>query len=180
MIQIVSSGPDNDMKQIKQGFMRMFASARKKIMIQTPYFIPDSPVLETLEIAILSGVEVCLMIPSMPDHPLVYRATQYYAKELIDLGATVYRYDGGFLHSKVVMIDNEVATVGSANMDIRSFSLNFEANAFIYDPEFAVQLEELFLKDIEKSTLLTADYFDQQSVWMKFKQKFSRLFSPIL
>ncbi|KAI3472637.1 hypothetical protein Pfo_031330 [Paulownia fortunei] len=134
MIQIVSSGPDNDMKQIKQGFMRMFASARKKIMIQTPYFIPDSPVLETLEIAILSGVEVCLMIPSMPDHPLVYRATQYYAKELIDLGATVYRYDGGFLHSKVVMIDNEVATVGSANMDIRSFSLNFEANAFIYDP----------------------------------------------
>ncbi|MGO3589929.1 cardiolipin synthase [Leuconostoc falkenbergense] len=180
MIQIVSSGPDNDMKQIKQGFMRMFASARKKIMIQTPYFIPDSPVLETLEIAILSGVEVCLMIPSMPDHPLVYRATQYYAKELIDLGATVYRYDGGFLHSKVVMIDNEVVTVGSANMDIRSFSLNFEANAFIYDPEFAVQLEELFLKDIEKSTLLTADYFDQQSVWMKFKQKFSRLFSPIL
>ncbi len=180
MIQIVSSGPDNDMKQIKQGFMRMFASARKKIMIQTPYFIPDSPVLETLEIAILSGVEVCLMIPSMPDHPLVYRATQYYAKELIDLGATVYRYDGGFLHSKVVMIDNEVATVGSANMDIRSFSLNFEANAFIYDPEFAVQLEELFIKDIEESTLLTADYFDQQSVWMKFKQKFSRLFSPIL
>ncbi|EEJ42039.1 cardiolipin synthase [Leuconostoc mesenteroides] len=180
MVQIVSSGPDDDMKQIKQGYMRMFSSARESISIQTPYFIPDGPVLETLEVAILSGVKVKLMIPNQPDHPLVYRATEYYAQELIDLGATVYRYDGGFLHSKVVIIDNEVATVGSANMDIRSFSLNFEGNAFIYDPDFAADLEDLFEQDVLKSTKLTMEYFEKQSAWMKFKQKFSRLFSPIL
>ena len=180
MIQIVSSGPDNDMKQIKQGFMRMFASARKSITIQTPYFIPDAAILETLEIAAMSGVRVRLMIPDRPDHPFVYRATQYYAKELLDLGAEVYRYDGGFLHSKVVIIDNEISTVGSANMDIRSFELNFESNAFMYDPDFAERLEKLFEKDVSQSTQLTVTYFEQQSVWMTILQKFSRLFSPIL
>lgn len=180
MVQIVSSGPDNDMKQIKQGFMRMFASARSEITIQTPYFIPDSAVLETLEIAVMSGVRVRLMIPNKPDHPLVYRATQYYAKELIELGAEVYRYDGGFLHSKVVIIDHEIGTVGSANMDIRSFVLNFETNAFVYDPEFATHLETLFEKDIDSSTRLTIEDFEKQSFWLTFLQKFSRLFSPIL
>lgn len=180
MVQIVSSGPDNDMKQIKQGFMRMFASARTEITIQTPYFIPDAAILETLEIAIMSGVRVRLMIPNRPDHPIVYRATQYYAKELIELGAEVYRYDGGFLHSKVVSIDHEIGTVGSANMDIRSFVLNFETNAFIYDPEFADHLENLFEQDIEKATQLTIEDFEKQSFWLTFLQKFSRLFSPIL
>jgi len=180
MVQIVSSGPDNDMKQIKQGFMRMFASARTEITIQTPYFIPDAAILETLEIAIMSGVRVRLMIPNRPDHPIVYRATQYYAKELIDLGAEVYRYDGGFLHSKVVSIDHEIGTVGSANMDIRSFVLNFETNAFIYDPEFAAHLENLFEQDIEHATQLTIEDFEKQSFWLTFLQKFSRLFSPIL
>ena len=180
MVQIVSSGPDNDLKQIKQGFMRMFALARSEITIQTPYFIPDSAVLETLEIAIMSGVRVRLMIPDMPDHPFVYRATQYYAQGLIAMGAEVYRYDAGFLHSKAVTIDHEIGTVGSANMDIRSFSLNFEANAFVYDPEFATQLEEQFEQDILVSKKLTIEDFENQSYWMKFIQKFSRLFSPIL
>lgn len=180
MVQIVTSGPDSQVNQIKQGFMRMFASAKQEIIIQTPYFIPDSPILETLEIALMSGVKVRLMIPNKPDHPFVYRATQYYAKELITWGAEVYQYEGGFLHSKVVIIDNEVATVGSANMDIRSFSLNFEANAFIYDRQLATQLELQFNEDVAQSLQLTQDYFDQQSIWMKFKQKFSRLFSPIL
>ncbi|WP_220738752.1 cardiolipin synthase [Leuconostoc miyukkimchii] len=180
MVQIVSSGPDNDKWQIKQGFMRMFASAKTDIMIQTPYFIPDAAILETLEIAIMSGVRVRLMIPNRPDHPIVYRATEYYAKELIELGAEVYRYDGGFLHSKVVSIDHEISTVGSANMDIRSFVLNFETNAFVYDPEFALQLETFFEQDTEKSTRLTTEYFEKQSFWLTFLQKFSRLFSPIL
>lgn len=180
MVQIVSSGPDNDMKQIKQGFMRMFASARTEITIQTPYFIPDAAILETLEIAVMSGVRVRLMIPNRPDHPIVYRATQYYAKELIELGAEVYRYDGGFLHSKVVSIDHEIGTVGSANMDIRSFVLNFETNAFVYDPEFAARLEYLFEQDIKDATKLTIEDFEQQSFWLTFLQKFSRLFSPIL
>lgn len=180
MVQIVSSGPDNDKWQIKQGFMRMFASAKTDIMIQTPYFIPDAAILETLEIAIMSGVRVRLMIPNRPDHPIVYRATEYYAKELIELGAEVYRYDGGFLHSKVVSIDHEISTVGSANMDIRSFVLNFETNAFVYDPEFASQLETFFERDTQKSTRLTTEYFEKQSFWLTFLQKFSRLFSPIL
>jgi len=110
----------------------------------------------------------------------VYRATQYYAKELIELGAEVYRYDGGFLHSKVVSIDHEIGTVGSANMDIRSFVLNFETNAFVYDPDFAARLEDMFEQDIKDATKLTIEDFEQQSFWLTFLQKFSRLFSPIL
>lgn len=180
MIQVVASGPDDDRAEIKQGFLRMFAAARESIWIQTPYFIPDQAILETLKTAILAGIKVRIMIPNQPDHPLVYRATEYYAQRLLAVGAEIYRYDNGFLHSKVVIVDHEIATTGSANMDIRSFDLNFEANAFIYDSTVAQKLEEHFERDVALSTALTQKYFEEQSGWLQFKQKFARLFSPLL
>lgn len=179
-IQVVTSGPDQDIQQIKQGYMRQIASARKSITIQTPYFIPDQGVMDMLTIAAMSGVKVRLMIPCMPDHPFVYRATEYYAQEMLDAGGEVYTYDKGFLHAKVVVIDGKVSSVGSANMDMRSFGLNFEGNAFMYNEEIAAQLDAFFEEDIKDSTLVDKAYFEQQSGWLKFKQKFSRLLSPIL
>ncbi len=128
----------------------------------------------------LSGVRVRLMIPHMPDHPFVYRATEYYAQEILDAGAEVYRYDAGFLHAKVVTVDGRIASVGSANMDIRSFGLNFESNAFMYDQEITEALEQIFELDVLQSTQLTTAYFKNQSYWKRFKQRFSRLLSPIL
>lgn len=179
-MQIVSSGPDSEQQQIKKGYIKMISMAKKSVWIQSPYFIPDDSVLEAITIAVMSGIDVRIMIPNKPDHPFVYRATTYYAKEMVEAGAKVYVYDNGFLHAKTVVVDGEIASVGTANFDVRSFKLNFEANAFLYDSEIAEELEAIYLKDIEKSYLLTSEILDKQSFWLKFKQELSRLFSPIL
>lgn len=179
-MQIVSSGPDSDLQQIKRGYMQMIATARKSILIQTPYFIPDSGMLEVIQNAALSGIDVHLMIPSMPDHPFVYQATKYYANEILQCGASVSTYNGGFLHAKVLVIDGKMASVGSANFDIRSFRLNFEGNAFMYDKKVAQELQNIFNEDLKKCTALTLQDFLNQSLWQSFKQRFSRLLSPIL
>ena len=120
------------------------------------------------------------MIPDMPDHPFIFRATQYYATALTQVGVKVYHYQNGFLHAKTMVVDGHLASVGSANLDIRSFKLNFEANAFIYDDDLAQQLQQAFLADQKHSRLLTMEAINAQSAWLKFKQQFSRLLSPIL
>lgn len=180
MIQVVGSGPDSDLEQVKMGYLRMINSARNRLYIQTPYLIPDDSVLNALRSAILSGVDVRIMVPHMPDHPFVYRATQYYARMLAEDGAKIYFYQNGFLHAKVVMIDDAISSVGSANLDFRSFKLNFEANAFIYDLKVAEQLHAIFEEDMKQSELISAKEFQNMSLWLRFKQGFSRLLSPIL
>ncbi|MDN6327609.1 MAG: cardiolipin synthase, partial [Alkalibacterium sp.] len=179
-MQIVSSGPDNEMHAIKKGFIKMISMAKESVYIQTPYFIPDEALIETLKIAIMSGIDVKLMIPNKPDHPFIYRATLSYASELVDYGAEVYIYDNGFLHSKTIVIDEEIVSVGTANFDIRSFKLNFEVNAFLYDRQLAKEQVKLYKKDITVSYLLTEEIINNYSKWELFKQQFSRLFSPIL
>ncbi|QIL50917.1 cardiolipin synthase [Weissella coleopterorum] len=179
-IQIVSSGPDDSKKQIQTGYLKMFATASQSIYIQTPYFIPDQAVLEVLRMAALSGVQVKIMIPAFPDHPFVYRATEWYVQKLLQVGAEVYRYDKGFMHAKTVTIDGRITSIGSANMDIRSFILNFEANAFMYDRNLAEQLENIYHADILDSTQLDLKYFEQQPLWKKILQRMSRLLGPIL
>src|SRR5699024_6165694 len=148
--------------------------------IQTPYLIPDDSVMEALSVAAYSGVKVRIMIPSKPDHAFVYRATEYYAKELLEKGIEIYKYDEGFLHAKTMVVDGQMCSVGSANLDFRSFKLNFEVNAFCYDRKLAVELTDIFKQDLKFCTLLSAEYFAQQSRWLRFKQYFSRLLSPIL
>jgi cardiolipin synthase len=180
LIQIISSGPDSATSEIKQGYLKMFSSAEENIYIQTPYFIPDPVILETLKVALHAGVKVHLMIPNQPDHPFVYRATEYYSKELMEAGADLFIYNKGFLHAKVVVIDNKVASIGSANMDIRSFDLNFEANAIVYSKDVTSKLIEEFEHDIENSKRIKPIYFKKQNLYLKFLQKLSRLFSPIL
>lgn len=179
-IQIVSSGPDNDRQAIRRGYFKMINNARKYVYIQTPYLIPDDSIMDALEVAKQSGVDVRVMIPCMPDHPFVYRATEYYAKQLTEQGVKIYRYDKGFLHSKTVVVDDQISSVGSANLDFRSFKLNFEANAFLYGNSFAKKMKQIFEKDEQDCTLLDNEFFAKQSWWRKFKQYFSRLLSPIL
>lgn len=180
LMQIVTSGPNNDLEQIKLGYLRLINSAREHLYIQSPYLIPDDSVLDALRTAIHAGVDVRIMVPHMPDHAFVYRATQYYARQLANDGAKIYFYQKGFLHAKTVTIDDTISSIGSANMDFRSFKLNFEANAFIYSSDVAKQLHEIFLNDIQDSTLITPKDFAQMSWWLRFKQAFSRLLSPIL
>lgn len=179
-LQIVSSGPDSDWEQIKIGYLKLINMAQKYIYIQTPYFIPDTSFLDAIKIAALSGIDVRIMIPNKPDHMFVYWATYSYVGQLLRAGAKVYIYEKGFIHAKTIVIDDEASTVGTANIDVRSFSLNFEVNAFIYDCTISHQLAEIFEKDIFDCTELTMEIYQNRSNLIKFKESISRLLTPIL
>ena len=179
-VQIVSSGPDSSKEEIKQGYLKMISSAKRNIYIQTPYFVPDASILESLKTAVLSGVDVRIMIPCMPDHMFVYWATYSYVGILLNLGAKIYVYDNGFLHAKTICVDGEVASIGSANFDIRSFRLNFEANAFIYDAAEVYKLEAIFETDMTHCHELTRHLYRSRSLTIKFKESISRLLSDLL
>ena len=179
-LQIVSSGPDSEWEQIKNGYLKLITMAKKYIYIQTPYFIPDASFMDSLRIACLSGIDVRIMIPNKPDHMFVYWATYSYVGNLIKAGARVYIYENGFLHTKMIVVDDEASTVGTANIDVRSFKLNFEVNAFIYDRETSHQLKELFEQDMLLSNELTPELYAERTRLIKMKESFSRLLSPIL
>ncbi len=179
-VQILSSGPDLQLQNIKNNYLRLIAKAEKNIYIQSPYFIPDEAVLTALIIAIHSGVQVHIMIPSMPDHMFVYDATCSYVSQLVNEGAHCYKYNNGFLHAKTMVVDDKVAVCGTANMDIRSFSLNFEIAAIIYDENKAREMRLLFEEDVKKSVQITRDANSKRSLWFKIKERISRMLSPIL
>ncbi len=120
------------------------------------------------------------MIPNKPDHPFIYRATQYYARQLIKENVQILVYENGFLHAKTLIMDDEICMVGSANQDVRSYRLNFETSAVIYDPAFVTQLADQFLQDEKQCTPMTTETVKEMSGWLLFKQQISRLFSPIL
>ena len=179
-IQIVSSGPDSEWEQIKDGYLKMIFSAREYIYIQTPYFIPDASFIDAVRIASLSGVDVRIMIPNKPDHMFVYWATYSNVGKLLKAGARVFIYENGFIHTKQIVVDDEVGTVGTANIDFRSFKLNFEVNAFIYDKNEAKNLANLFYNDMKQSSELTYEMYKNRSNMIKMKESISRLLSPIL
>lgn len=179
-IQIVSSGPDTDYEAVKENYIRLIMSARKYIYIQTPYFIPDNAFLTAIQIAAASGVKVKIMTPAKPDHIFIYGANSYYLGQLLEHGATVLRYTKGFLHSKMMVIDDEVCTIGTTNLDNRSFSLNFEINAVIYDEKNARSCRILFEEDEQSCFEMTSSIYDERPLWTKMREAFSRLISPIL
>ncbi len=179
-IQIVDSGPDDSNEQIKQGFLQIIHNAKKYIYIQTPYFIPDESIIEGLKIAAGRGVDVRIMIPCKPDHLFVYWASYSYCGELLPYGVKVHTYENGFLHSKTIVSDDSVASVGTCNFDIRSFKLNFEVNAFIYDTTQSTNLRQLFEEDILFSRELTLRRYRGRTILIKIKEAISRLFSPVL
>lgn len=179
-VQIVTSGPDTTFDNIKNVMFKMINGAKKFIYIQTPYFIPDTGIMDALKTAILSGVNVNIMIPSKPDHIFVYWASYSYIGELLNMGANCYAYKKGFLHSKIMIVDDYISTVGSANMDIRSFMLNFEANAIIYDEKVNQDLKKQFFVDMIDSIQITKDLYENRTKIIKIKEAFSRLLSPIL
>lgn len=179
-MQIVSSGPDSVLEQIKNSYLKMIYAAKESIYLQTPYFIPDDSLLTALKLASISGVNVKVMIPNKPDHKLVYWASSFYLGELLESGVQVYLYNSGFIHAKTIVVDGKLASVGTANIDIRSFRLNFEMNAFIYDTATSTRLQRIFERDMRSSTELTRDTYHNRSLLLKFKESLARLLSPIL
>ncbi len=179
-VQIVSGGPDNKWDLVQQSYLKMVTTAKQSIYIQTPYFVPDESIRDALRIAALSGVDIKIMVPKKPDHPFVHWANLSYLGELLDSGVKAYEYTKGFLHAKTIVIDGAVTSIGSANWDIRSFELNFETNAVIYNRDVAVVQQESFEKDLEDCVELTKEEYDKRSSWVKVKEAVSRLFSNVL
>ncbi|MBQ7102970.1 MAG: cardiolipin synthase, partial [Anaerotignum sp.] len=144
------------------------------------YFVPDDSIFEALRVAALAGIDVRIIIPGNPDHFFVYWASMSYLGELLEAGVKVYQYEKGFIHAKVLTIDGNVATVGSANMDVRSFVLNFEVNAFMYDKETAEMLENEFRNDLRYCVEITKEWYHRRRWWFKVKEAVARLVSPLL
>lgn len=178
--QIVSSGPNSEKQQIKHAFLKMIYKARHKIYLQTPYFIPDDSMLTALKMAAMSGVDVRVMVPGKPDYLMVFWATHSYLGELLKSGVRCYLYEKGFMHAKTIVVDTQLSSVGTANVDIRSFKLNFETNVFLYDTQMARQLEELFVADLADCREMTMDEYLNRPLRMRMQESLTRLLSPIL
>ena len=179
-IQVVSSGPNYQFRTIRDNALKLIMEAQHYIYIQTPYFVPDDSVLEALKIAALSGVKIKIMIPSKPDHFFIYWVNQYFVGELLDLGVEVYKYTKGFIHSKLIIVDDEVVTTGTANFDYRSFYQNFEINVNIYEKDVALSFKEIFHKDMEFSNRLFRSEYSKRGYYIKFKESVCRLLAPMM
>lgn len=178
-MQIISSGPDTFESPIKSGMLGMMYSAQESIYIQTPYFAPDESFFDAMRIAARSKVDVRLMIPKLSDYQIVHRATLGYAREVQDVGVKIYQYNG-FIHSKTIVVDGLVASIGTTNITNRSFTLDFEVNAFIYDSNFAQLCQAIFHKDQESSVLFPDGYFSSQHWLTRASYNFARMFAPMM
>ncbi|MDD2445500.1 MAG: cardiolipin synthase [Clostridia bacterium] len=177
--QIITSGPDDSKNKIKQAMIKMMCNAEKSIILQTPYFVPDENFMSALKQAIKSGVEVTVMIPKKPDKKIVYGASLSFAKEIVESGGKVFLYDG-FLHSKVLIVDKTAMCIGTCNADYRSFSLNFEITAVLYQKEIIKEHLKDIKVDLEKSVKIDMLYFKKSPIYSKFGQVVFRLFAPLL
>lgn len=179
-IQIISSGPNNDYASIRQEYFTLINSAQSYIYISTPYFIPGEAILLALKTAALSGVEVIMALPKKSDYALLKWSIRSYLEELLGAGVRIFTYQKGFLHSKVFISDDQVASIGTANVDERSFESNFEVNALLYDQAVCQELKGYFFEDLAKSEELIYPQFKQRPRKERIKESAARLFSPLL
>jgi cardiolipin synthase len=178
-VLIIPTGPADELETAQLMFIHFINSARERLWIASPYFVPDEGVMAALQLAALRGVDVRILIPDMPDHLLVYLAAYSYFDEVKQTGVKFYRYTDGFLHQKAVLVDDVAASVGTANFDNRSFRLNFEITATIADSVFISEVELMFEADFARSRRMEPGELDQKSFWFKLGVKLARLTSPI-
>ena len=180
MIQVVATGPDSDWEAIHYAYFSAICNAKERVYIETPYFIPDEGLLRALKSAALSGVDVRIIFPSIAAHKIVHQASYSYFDDILKSGGKVYLYNKGFIHSKLIIIDDKIASTGSANMDLRSFMLNFEINAFIYDKDIINKISDDFFEDLKNSKEVDLEVFQNRPFIKKWAESVARLFSPIL
>ncbi len=183
LMQMAISEPMGPYRSILHGMEQMIAASQRYVYIQTPYFIPGDALFAAMRNAALSGVDVRLMIPPKADLAIlniIQRAGQSYFADLMDAGVKIYFYQKGFLHPKMVVADDEVATVGSTNLDVRSLEQDCEINAFFYDADFAVRMREGFLQEEGDCTLITPEDWARRSGFRRFLESLTRLLSPVL
>jgi cardiolipin synthase len=177
---ILPSGPALDTDVCPLAFQALVQGARERLWIASPYLVPDQSLLVALKFAARRGIDVRLMIPANPDHLVVYLAAFSFYEELIEAGVKILRYRPGFMHQKVVLVDDEIAGVGTVNLDPRSFRLNFEVTAFFAEPGFIREIEEMFERDFGNCDPGSVDDYRGRSLPRRFAIRAARLFSPIL
>lgn len=179
-VQLIAGGPDNEWSVIKNIFFSMITSAEKSVWIASPYFIPDEDIFSALKVAALSGIDVRLLMPQRPDKKIVFYASRSYFPELLEAGVKIYEYKKGFMHSKIVIVDEELASIGTSNMDMRSFHLNFEVNAFLYRTRSTQKLVKEYLNDLKNSRKIDISKFKRRHIGYRMIESTSRLLSPFL
>lgn len=179
-MQIVTSYPMGEWKTIMQGLLQVISQSRHYLYIQTPYFLPTEPILMALRNAALAGVDVRLMVPKRGDSLLADLASHSYYKEVMKAGVKIYQYKPGYLHAKMLLADDNFVTIGSTNMDFRSFEQNFEINAFIYDPEVVKTMKRIFMTDQQQSVRIVPAEWSRRPLWNRFWESLVRLLSPLL
>ncbi len=180
LVQIVTSEPVGECRDIMQGLLMAITGARKYFYIQTPYLLPTEPILLALKTAALGGVDVRIMLPERADTWLTHLGSFSYLDELMGAGVRIYFYRKGFLHSKLMVSDDTLSTIGSTNMDFRSFEHNFEVNAFLYDAASALQLKDIFLQDQQDAVLLQRREWAERPWYQKVAESVIRLLAPLL
>lgn len=179
-VQVVSSGPDSDVPAILNGMLYAISQAKNEILLTTPYYIPDEQLQQNLILAALSGVEVKLLVPKDGDSWLINIVAQTYFEELLKSGVKIYQYHKGFIHAKSFVIDGNLSSVGTANMDLRSFDLNFEVTAFIYDDEFGAALRSSYFEDLQDASELQLEKWLKRSKVQLVLERLLRLFAPLM
>jgi len=180
-VQILTSGPDAQWAAIRQLYSFMIVSAQRHVCIQSPYFIPDPSLAEALRTAAMSGVDVKIMLTARPSgNPLPDWAGNTYMADIVESGVRVYLYQKGYLHAKTISIDSEICSIGSTNIDIRSFSINYELNAVLYSERLAKQLEQDFQRDLAHCSEFDAAAYEKRKVPVRFRDSVARLLSPLL
>ncbi len=178
-VLIVPSGPADELETATLMFLHAINSATRRIWIASPYFVPDDAIVNALQLAGLRGVDVRILIPDKPDHLLVFLAAYSYFDDAGRTGVRFFRYTDGFLHEKVMLIDDRVATVGTANFDNRSFRLNFEITAIVVDPQFAASVEAMLINDFKHSREMATDELEKKFIGFKLAVRLARLTAPI-
>ncbi|WP_214227496.1 cardiolipin synthase [Pedobacter sp. B4-66] len=180
IVQIAASGPDSESPTILFSILQAINLATEEILITSPYFIPGESLLDALVIASLSGISVRLLVPGVSDSILVNSAARSYYDDLLKAGVEIYQYQKGFVHAKTMVTDKKIAIVGTANMDFRSFDLNFEVNAIVYDSAIATELTDIFYEDIKDALRIDPVLWDERPMYRKLLEKAARLLSPLL
>ncbi|MFS2198118.1 cardiolipin synthase [Pseudomonas sp. Pseusp3] len=180
LCQLLASGPADACETCSLFFVEAIHAATERVWITSPYFIPDEAVFAALRLAVLRGVDVRLLLPSRPDHRIVYAASSLYAFEAVRAGVRVFRYEPGFLHQKVVLIDSEISAIGSANMDNRSFRLNFEVMLLTVDSAFAAEVEQMLNDDFANAHEIAKEESRETHRVQQLGMRVARLISPIL
>jgi cardiolipin synthase A/B len=179
-IQVVASGPDADSYAVHKTYFAAITQARRRLWITTPYFIPDESITTALIVAALAQVDVRVLLPRHGDSRIIDLAARSYFSELLAAGVKIYEYLPRFIHAKTMVVDDDLAIIATANLDNRSFRLNFELAAVVYGPTLAAQLASHFLSDLESAQSVTVDGFAHQSLWTRLGQATARLLSPVL